>query len=298
MDCYNLGGKIDLHMHTTVSDGTDTPEELLSRVKASGIRIFSVTDHDAIKGCIKIRELLTEEDPYFITGTEFSCRDTEGKYHILGYGIDLTSEAVVSLVEKSHAMRMEKIRTRLDFLEQEYNITFPEDEIRRLLSLDNPGKPHIGNLMVRYGYAKTKEEAIGQYINKLSFKTKYVRPEEIISGMLSEGGIPVLAHPSFGSGSQLITGEYMEMRLQRLISAGLQGVEAFYSGFPAPLREELLFLSEKYGLYVTAGSDYHGTNKKVIPGDTGLRDSAEIPSGMKRFFQRVIDSDSSKAFPL
>ena len=81
-------GKIDLHIHSTVSDGTDTPEEILRHVKETGIGLFALTDHDAIKGCAALRQCLKEGDPQFLTGVEFSCRDKEGQYHILGYGYE------------------------------------------------------------------------------------------------------------------------------------------------------------------------------------------------------------------
>ena len=76
---------IDLHMHTTVSDGTDTPSEILARIKNAGLELFAVTDHDACKGCGMIAKIREETDPLFLNGIEFSCRDEGGKYHILGY---------------------------------------------------------------------------------------------------------------------------------------------------------------------------------------------------------------------
>ena len=90
--------KIDLHMHTTVSDGTDTPEEILANVKEAGIELFSVTDHDAVKAGPMIRDLLKEGDPLFLTGAEFSCKDEEGKYHILGYLIRIPKPSASSLI--------------------------------------------------------------------------------------------------------------------------------------------------------------------------------------------------------
>ena len=282
-----FSGKIDLHMHTTVSDGTDTPEQILSCVKEAGITLFSVTDHDAVKAGKLIPGLLKKGDPAFLTGVEFSCRDDKGKYHILGYGYNADTDPVQSVVNLGHGYRMNKVRARLDFLDTQYGVSFPEEEIEHLLHLDNPGKPHIGNLMVKYGYAKSKEVAIRDYINHLHFRTEYVRPEEAIAGILGSGGIPVLAHPFYGSGDQLILGEEMEKRLQRLMDFGLQGVEAFYSGFTDKLRDEMLDYAEKYRLYVTAGSDYHGKNKLVVLGDTGLDTREELPDGLKRFLQAV-----------
>lgn len=281
------GGKIDLHLHTTVSDGSDTPKELIGRVKEAGIGLFAVTDHDAVKGCGIVLESLEEGDPVFITGAEFSTRDEKGKYHILGYNYDPQLAPIRDVVEKGHGLRMKKVMARLDFIKSEFGFAFPDEEIQKLLKLDNPGKPHIGNLMVKYGYAETKETAIDEYINKLHCKNEYIRPEDAIKGILDAGGIPVLAHPFFGSGDELILGAEMEERLKRLMEYGLRGVEAFYSGFSPKLTNEMLALADRYDLYVTAGSDYHGTNKTVILGDTGLKDDTEFPEGLKRFLSAI-----------
>lgn len=278
-------------MHTTVSDGTDTPEEILANVKEAGIELFSVTDHDAVKAGPMIRDLLKEGDPLFLTGAEFSCKDEEGKYHILGYGFDPDSEAIRQLVDLGHGYRMDKVNARLDFLRDEFNFVFPQEELNELLSMDNPGKPHIGNLMVKMGYAPTKEIAIKEYINKVRFPNKYVRPEEAIEGILGGGGVPVLAHPSYGNGDDIIVGQEMDQRLRKLIDFGLEGVEVFYSGFTDKLRSEMLSFAEKYNLYITAGSDYHGSNKLVVLGDTGCDNAAEGPQGMRRFLDRVLNTN-------
>ena len=278
---------IDLHMHSTVSDGTDTPEELLLRIREAGLELFSLTDHDAIKGCSVIRSLRKEHDPMLLSGVEFSCKDEEGKYHILGYGYDPDSDPIQSVVALGHSLRMKKVQARLDFLKTRFGFEFPQEEIDKLLALDNPGKPHIGNLMVKHGYAETKEIAIKRFIDQLRIRPDYVRPEQAIAGILGSGGIPVLAHPCYGSGDELILGEDLDRRIRRLMDFGLAGLEAFYSGFSEKLRQQVLTLADRYQLYVTAGSDYHGTNKLVTLGSTGLTDTAEAPDGLKRFLKDV-----------
>ncbi|MBO4323149.1 MAG: PHP domain-containing protein [Clostridia bacterium] len=279
------GGKIDLHMHTDVSDGTNSPEEILSRVKDAGITLFSVTDHDALKGCKVIEKNLKDGDPAFIYGAEFSCKDEEGKYHILGYGYDPDAPSVNEVVNIGHDLRVDKLEKRLNFLAEEFGFTFSDEDRAQLFALNNPGKPHIGNLMVKYGYAETKEIAIENYINKFKSKNEYIRPEVAITAIINAGGIPVLAHPSYGRGDELIIGEEMDERLKRLIGFGLKGVEAFYSGFTKQLIKEVLGFAEKYNLYVTAGSDYHGENKLVQLGDTNL--DGDYPDGLLRFLNDV-----------
>ena len=280
-----MASTIDLHMHTTVSDGTDSPAEILARVKAVGMTHFAVTDHDAVEGCAAILGLLQPGDPTFFCGAEFSCEDEEGKYHVLGYGYDMQAPSILSLVKSCHDYRMNKVTGRLDWLAKEHGITFRQEDVDALLAMPNPGKPHFANMMVQYGYAGKDEafELLGHY----KAKEERIRPEVAIRAILGAGGIPVLAHPAYGSGDELIIGEEMEERLTRLMGYGLKGIEAFYSGFSRALQDGLLALADRYGLYVTAGSDYHGTNKLVQLGDTNLDQAEAIPPGLQRFLQDV-----------
>ena len=241
--------------------------------KTAGLEIFSLTDHDAIKGCLAIRRILQDGDPVFIPGVEFSCRDELGKYHILGYGYNVESGAMPEFVESSHNVRMEKLEARLEYLKTDLGIVFPEEEYKQLYSLDNPGKPHIANLMVKYGYAETKEQAFSDVLNHLPVLTVYIRPEQAIEAILEGGGIPILAHPSYGDGDQLVLGKEMDERICRLMEFGLKGLEAFYSGFTPQIRNEILDFADRYDMFVSAGSDYHGANKMIELGDTGLDES-------------------------
>ncbi len=278
---------IDLHIHTSVSDGTDAPKELIGLVKQAGIGLFSVTDHDAVKGCKTILELLKDGDPAFLPGVEFSCKDEYGQYHILGYGYDINAKPINETVDKGHGFRLSKLQKRFDFLKSEFGFEFSDEDVSAVFALDNPGKPHVGNLMVRYGYAATKEEAIKKYINRFHSIDEYIRPEEAIEAITKSNGIPVLAHPSYGKGDELIQGSEMDGRLRRLMEYGLLGVEAFYSGFSPKLQKEMLDFADKYSLYVTAGSDYHGNNKLVVLADTNLPDVSDYPKGLIAFLKKI-----------
>lgn len=286
----NLPEKIDLHMHTVVSDGTDTAAELIEVVKANNINMFSVTDHDTIEGCRMIRKQLQDNDSglIFLNGVEFSTRDEDGRYHILGYGYDENSPYINDMAYVSHNIRMKKLTERLDFLKDVFSMEFTHSEVSHLEALSNPGKPHIGELMVEKGYADSVDDAINNYLNKRKASEEYVRPEEAIEAIVKSGGVPVLAHPSFGDGNQRITGDDMDARLHKLIGYGLKGVEAYYSEFTKELTEEILGFSKKYDLYVTAGSDYHGKNKKVEIGNTGLGSTKDGGEGLLAFLERVL----------
>lgn len=282
-----LSGKIDLHIHTTVSDGTDAPESVIGLVKAAGITVFSVTDHDAIKAVKIIRSELEKGDPHFIPGVEFSCRDGKGKYHILGYGFDPQSTALNRIVNRGKMLRSEKLLDRVDILRREYGIEFPEEVIFGLLAESNPGKPHLANLMVQYGFAASFREAMDKYLERLPAAADYISPEEAITGIREGGGIPVLAHPVFGSGRERLSAEEMKDRLVRLTAMGLEGLEAYYSSFPPEVSAWLVSLAGHYHLLVTAGSDYHGTNKTVPLGLTGLPAPSDYPDALRRFLDRV-----------
>ena len=283
--------KIDLHMHTVVSDGTDSLEEIIKKVQDAGIDLFSITDHYAIKAGMLVPPMLPVADPDkslgFIRGVEFSCRDEKGKYHILGYGYNPYIPGISEIVTEGHELRMKKKKARIEFLREAYGFDFPEEEIVQLLNRDNPGKPHIANMMIKYGYANDINEAMSKYINKKKFKNVHVRPEDAIEGILKSGGVPVLAHPAYGDGDDLIMGEELDERVRYLMDYGIRGVEAFYSGFTPKIQSEVLELAEKYDLYVTAGSDYHGGNKIVQMGWTNLNDISEAPEGLTRFLSDV-----------
>ena len=281
---------IDLHIHTTASDGTDTPAELIQNIKKAGIGLFAVTDHDGIKGALEVKRLLSEDadnELRFIRGIEFSCRDEEGKYHILGYEYDSKNLDFLEAINVAHANRLRKLEGRLDFLKDEFGIVFPPEDISHLTDLENPGKPHVAKLLIKHGHASSMNEAMQEFLNKKKFKNVYIRPEKAIEIIKLSGGIPVLAHPFYGDGSQLIIGEEMEARLKKLIGFGLEGVEGFDSGFTNKLIGQMLEMAKKNDLFVTAGSDYHGTNKMIPLGDTNLPSVSEAPEGLKRFLMRV-----------
>jgi len=286
---------IDLHMHSTASDGTDSPEMLMENVRNAGIELFALTDHDGIAGVEELRRIRKEqpkkaEGLLSLNGIEFSCRDQNGKYHILGYGYDETSEIMNRTVNIAHENRLMKVEQRLAFLKEDFGFTFEQKDIDALYRNHNPGKPHIANMMIKYGYAKTINEAIKDILNKKKIPNVYLKPEEAIDTILKSGGIPVLAHPSYGDGDQLITGDEMDERLKRLKGFGLQGVEAFYSGFTPKLNRELLDFADQYDFYVTAGSDYHGKNKLIDLGETNLDSVSEGPEKLHAFLEYVIES--------
>lgn len=269
-----MPSQIDLHMHSTASDGTDTPLQLAEKVKALGIRVFALTDHDTITGVEQAAKHLPD-GVTFIPGIEFSCRMDTGKCHILGYRCDMAHPAFQNALAQGAALRKAKLEKRIDFL-RERGICFPESELDKLRRIPGVGKPHLGNLMVSYGYAPDKQTAITEIIDRCPTGSSRIPAETAVKAILISGGIPVWAHPLGGEGEKEIGPEQFAKMLDELTGCGLMGLECWYSKYSVSLCEKLTGTAREHHLLISAGSDYHGTNK-TIPLGTLNADGREVP---------------------
>ncbi len=270
-----MASKIDLHMHSTASDGTDSPAELVRKVTAAGIRVFALTDHDTVAG-IEETAALVPEGVEFIPGVEFSCRALAGKCHILGYGCDTSGGEFEGLLRRVSESRKNKLARRLTALREERGITFPEVEVERLSQIPSAGKPHIANLLVKYGYAENVGEAIGGILDKLHCGSGRLPADVVIKAILAAGGTPVWAHPLGGVGERELDETEFQALLGELMGHGLEGLECYYSKYPIERCRGLAETAREHGLYIYGGSDYHGRNKSIALGTLNAGD-VEIP---------------------
>lgn len=267
--------KIDLHMHSTHSDGSDTPEELLEKIRENQIDCFALTDHDAFGGCREIMEMLVPGDPLFIPGVEFGCKYPtsdeltqeqniilKGKYHILGYQYDMKQPVIQKMVQEAHDIRMNKMYDRFQFLIDKYHYRFEQEHIEKMKEYSNPGRPHFAKMLVKLGLVSDYQMAYEQLETYPGYH-RVISPEKAVQSIRQAGGIPVLAHAPFGDGGQDLGLQEIEARVSYLKECGLMGLECFYSGFSQDDSEMMLSLAKKYDLLVTCGSDYHGRVKKV-----------------------------------
>lgn len=257
-----MKSKIDLHMHSTASDGTDTPEQLLEKVRKAGIQTFSLTDHDSIDGCT-VLETIVPDDISFILGVEFSCITSAGKCHILGYGYQADAPSMAQALEAGRTLRLAKLARRLEHLKEVHHICFSEEELSWLYRLNSPGKPHLAELIMKRGRAATRTEAIKNYIDGCKGGDDRIDAKIAMDGIFGAAGISVWAHPLGGEGEKHVSQEEFETQLNVLLELGIQGMECYYSRYTS---EEVAFLLEqarRHDLLISGGSDYHGTAKDI-----------------------------------
>lgn len=268
-----MNDPFDLHLHSTASDGSDTPEELAEKIRAAGIRLFSVTDHDTVDGTLEMAKLVPE-GVRFVPGVEFSCVSPAGKCHILGYGFDPGHPALQAALAEGRDLRMDKLERRIRLLEENFGIVLTADERQWLMSRNSPGKPHLGQILLERGLAADLSSAIRQYVQNVPGRDR-IGAETAVRAIEAAGGVSVWAHPLGGEGEKRLTPEKFEAQLETLRGCGIRGMECWYSRYKL---EEVMFLQDRaraLGLIVTGGSDYHGTNKQDLA--LGMRNAEDAP---------------------
>ncbi len=259
---YDPRAGIDLHVHSTASDGTLTPPEILEMAVQLGLRAIAITDHDTLSGSVAALAGGIPPALHFLTGIEISAAappgfQLSGSIHILGYGIDPEDASLVALLDVLQASRQNRnpqIIARLGAL----GIKINNDELADMVGDAIPGRPHIAQLMVKHGMAASIEDAFDRFLgkNKPAYVEKYRVPMvEAIEAINHAGGIAVLAHPYING---ITDPSAFEDFLTALQSIGLQGIEAFYPSHPQAATSAYCRLARKHGLLMTGGTDFHG----------------------------------------
>lgn len=268
-----MQNKMDLHIHTNASDGTDSVPALWKHIQESGIQMFAVTDHDTIEGSREMKTLV-DDRARLISGVEFSCKTDTFKCHILGYGFDYDHPQLVEALKEGEALRREKLEVRLEYLEKVRGIQFPEDVLVRLRGMKTVGKPHIAREMVNLGLADSIDSAIQNVINGCKAGDDRIEASKAIAAIREAGGITVWAHPLGGEGKKHLSPDVFRERLEVLLQAKIQGLECHYSRYDQEEAKFLCQVAAANGLYVTGGSDYHGENKTISLGELNVEGRA------------------------
>ncbi len=254
--------KADLHIHSSYSDGSNRLEELVSEIKKSGLEIVSLTDHDTVDGVLEFKKLLPANIK-FIYGTELTCIARGIKCHILGYNYNPKSEEMHSLIERGKILRRKKLETRINYLREVFNIELTQKELDWLYSRRSVVKTHLANILVNRGLAKDNVSAMKKYLDGCKTGNTRFDGEEGISVIKSSGGIPVWAHPLGGEGETHLQPEEFFPKLKILIDCGIKGLECYYSRYNFEEIEFLVKCANENNLFITGGSDYHGSNKDI-----------------------------------
>ena len=268
--------KFDLHLHTNNSDGSDTPSELISKIIASGIEIFSVTDHDTIEGALETAKIVPVCKT-FIYGVELTCKTRGIKSHILGYNYDPENLEIHNLIKQGKILRREKLEKRIKYLKEVWNIDLTKEELDWLYSRKSVVKTHFANILVKRGLADDNISAMAKYLDGCKTGNTRFDGEKAINIIKNAGGIVVWAHPLGGEGEEHLSAEEFLPQLEIMIECGIQGLECYYSRYNLEEIEFLLECAKKHNLFITGGSDYHGANKTVPLGRLNVSDT-EIDS--------------------
>lgn len=247
---------IDLHTHSTASDGKLSPADLMAHAHEVGIEVLALTDHDTLSGLAEASEAAARLGIELIPGVEISAENDPGTMHMLGYFVDPADEELAETLAWLRGGRDDRNKIILKKL-AELGCPLEWDEVAVLAGGESMGRPHIANAMIARGYVATFTEAFDKYLGKGAAAytdREKMTPELAIEKILKSGGLPVLAHPQTLS----LSDEELSDLLGRLSSQGLVGVEAHY--YSHSEEETILYcaLAEKHGLLATGGSDFHG----------------------------------------
>jgi predicted metal-dependent phosphoesterase TrpH len=250
--------KVDLHTHSTYSDGLLSPAMLVEEAASRGVRILALTDHDTVAGIGEARAAGDRHGVEIIPGVELSAALPDGnEVHLLGYFVDVDDPTLLEQLAgyaRARAERMERMVERLNRIGAPVAL----ERVREIAGLGTVGRPHLGRALVEAGYATDLSDAFARYIGggKPAFVPRpRVDPRDAIALVRAAGGVAVLAHP-FSAGG-------VESVLDRLVPAGLAGMEVFYGEYDIEDREILRQIATRRGLIATGGSDYHGPDRRA-----------------------------------
>ncbi len=242
--------RIDLHTHTTASDGTASPEELVTLAKDAGVGILAVADHDTTDSVDAVMALGAEQAIEVIPAVELNTDVEDSEVHVLGYFIEHHQpwfQEFLAALRNGRANRAAKMVEKLNAL----GIKIDYAKVRAYAQ-GSVGRPHVARALVEEGAVRSMEEAFEKYIGRQGpayVERMRVTPAEAVQTIARAGGIPVLAHPGWGARDDMIP---------ELMAAGLEGIEVYYPDHTPAMTMHYMRLAQQYTLLMTGGTDFHG----------------------------------------
>jgi predicted metal-dependent phosphoesterase TrpH len=263
---------IDLHTHSTASDGTDTPAELVVAAREAGLDVVALTDHDTTVGWAPAAAALPE-GLTLVRGLELSCRWTppdssrSTELHLLGYLVDPAHPELAATLDRLRTSRLDRARRMTERMAAA-GVPVRWERVAELAAGASAGRPHIARALVEAGVVDSVDEA---FATLLSSRSPYHEPKEDLDALtgvrlvLAAGGVPVFAHPLARMRGRVVGDD----AIRAMVGAGLAGLEIDHPDHNPADREHLRAIAAELGLLVTGSSDYHGSNKRVRVGGGG-----------------------------
>jgi 3',5'-nucleoside bisphosphate phosphatase len=245
--------KVDLHIHTSASDGRFSPAEIVLKAHQTGLQIISITDHDTIDGIIPAQQAARSFPGLMVIGgVEINTDVSGGELHLLCYFVDSNSAELKVVLERLRSSRIFRAQKMVEKL-NDLGIDIDFQRVRDLAGTGAMGRPHVAQALLEKGYIGSFREAFVRYIGRgcpAFVEREKVTPADAVGLVLRAGGLPVLAHP--------FTFDNPESWIRELKPAGLIGVEAYYNNYSLDQIRQIKNLAVKYDLVSTGGSDFHG----------------------------------------
>ncbi len=258
-----MSGSIDLHVHSTASDGSFSPKQLVKMAKEIGLVALALTDHDTIDGLYEAQTEAKKLNVNFVPGVEISVKfDGPGHFHLLGYFIDYEEPILVDTLKKLKEARATRNQQMLLKLQQ-MGIPITWEDVVRVSGGGEIGRPHMARILVEKGIVKDTEEAFSRYLAKGApayVPKARLDPKEAINIIHKAKGLTSLAHPYYLK----LSNEDLIKYVALLKDFGLDAIEAYYTDHSLEYTNFCLNLAKKFNLLVTGGSDFHGANKPEI----------------------------------
>ena len=251
---------IDLHTHSNVSDGTESPTELVAAAVAAGVDVLAITDHDTVGGWAEATEAARATGLTLVRGIEISCTYGEASLHLLGYLTDPDDAALMGELEKARDSRATRLERMAGLMAADgIPITYAE-VLAQVQPGATPGRPHIADALIANGTIAHRDDAFREWLtNESPYYLGHYSPDpvEAVRLVRAAGGVPVIAHPFTRTRGDTIPDDL----ITSMYAAGLVGLEAFHRDHGPEEVERARGLADRLGLLLTGSSDYHGDGK-------------------------------------
>ncbi|MBO5857514.1 MAG: HAD hydrolase-like protein [Clostridia bacterium] len=274
---------VDFHTHSTFSDGTFTPTELINHAVEVGLSAIALTDHDTVNGINEAIQASKDKNLEFIPGIEFSVTNCT-EIHIIGLFIDHKNEVLLDVINKTRSQRESRMKGVIEKLQNiGFEITY--EEAQSLAGGDFVGRAHIAHVLMDKGYVSTIKEVFDKYIglNKPCYvEKKEITPKDAITAIRSAGGLAFLAHLH----QTKFDFQQLDNLLGELKSYGLNGIEGYYTEYTNDHIKQFRALAQKHNLFYSGGSDFHGSMKPTVNLKKGYSD-LHIPYSILTTLKRL-----------